>query len=299
MRRILFSFAVVLAAVAVVGLSGAPADAQNKPTDHPDTASPRSVKSFPPLPPGAQLVKVHRGTMTLFLPPHLGGGAVVSEGLRGTFVRSFSGRGDRFTIHLISLSMPSVELPIPGNPETGPIRIQEAIGPFDPSDVAVFGEPNTGSVDVDTGILTETLGLDVSFPLLEDLGAGSVRLLLSGVEEGFDRFSGSTQSWTATGAVVDEGPFEGTEVSGSGFCKGSDYTISVGATVGVSIGRGNIPGKCRQKPAGVVTCTGVLAMGFSQFDVTCLKAGGVTLTLSYTDINQRRRSKTVRVHCVP
>lgn len=255
----------------------------------------------PSLGPRVTSVAVNNGSAILQLPPELGGGSVmIEDGLRGCYLRKWNGRGDAFEIESIALWLPSLQLPLPsGLMDTGPIKVSEALGGFDESLLLLAGAEaaNAGRLDAETGTLREVLGLQLDFPLLGELPdeAEPVRLLLQKTEFGYDPLSGASESWEASGLVV-EGAFAGAEVSSEGDCKSADYAFPICTPRRISTGFGSFVTRCRVSPAAVATCTVSNLGGAGGVLVHCQQRGLANVTITYTNPKGRKR-KTVSVWC--
>ncbi len=249
----------------------------------------------PPLPPNAAWVKVNNGDVEIIFPARLGGGVVaIPDGLRGTYVRAFDPGGLTFSIELLALYLPSFQLP--NGQITGPVTIRTFPGDFHPASVARFGVPNRGDVLRSRRVLEETLGLEVYFPLLSDLGEPPLAVLLGKREEGYDEFSGGSVSWRARG-VVTSGMFEGTQISARGSCKSSDYRFAICKPQRISTGFGTVVTKCGVAPAATATCTVSNLAGAGGVLVHCNAKGVATVTITFLDAALQERVVTRSVHC--
>jgi hypothetical protein len=259
----------------------------------PAAAQPQLLRA--PLPPNVAWVKVNNGDVEITFPARLGGGAVaIADGLRGTYVRAFDPGGLTFSIELMALYLPSFQLP--NGQITGPITIRTFPGDFHPASVARFGVPNRGVVLRSRQVLEETLGLEVYFPLLTDLGEAPLSVLLGKREEGYDEFSGGSVSWRARG-VVTSGMFEGTQVAARGSCKSSDYRFPVCKAQRISTGFGTSVTKCGVAPAATATCTVSNLLGAGGVLVHCNAKGVAVVTITFQDAMARERVVARSVHC--
>jgi len=248
-------------------------------------ACPEPVETF---------VKLDGGEFSLTLPASLGGVVVQGEQAPfGAYRRRWNGH--EFTVHDVWLALPSVALPIPGQEQTGPIVIREALGSFDPEQTEGLGEPNHGHFDPESGVLVETLGLSVELPSFGP--EASTRVLLRKVEEGYDPEHGASLSFTGEG-VITEGPLAGSSLQfQSRTGKGADYTFEVCTPQRISTGYATFVEKngCRVTPAARATCRASSLSNTGGVLVHCKSPGLATVAITYNDgRGTHRATRTVR-----